>query len=201
MTQYAKEDIRNQILAAAREEFIKQGFEKASIRTITAAAGTAKSNLYNYFADKDALFCAVLEPVVTDIRTALEAAQAENEGRGTESYSQDSQERYMRLVMQYVASHTADISMLLFSAAGSSLAGFKDEVIDRFTGILTVWLAAAMPGHAPSRLFVRCVAEFYLSVVVQMLQQRPTMQEAQAYMGEFLKFVYGGWHHVMSSVD
>ena len=199
MAQYAKEDIRQNILAAARSEFIRQGFEKASIRTIAANAGTAKSNLYNYFADKDALFSAVLAPVVADIRAGLQAAQAENAGKKKGHYSQGSQERYIHLVMQYAAGHVSELRLLLFSAVGSSLAGFKNEVIERFTDVLSGWLAATMPGHAPSRFFVRCIAGFYVSVVEQMLQQAPTAQEVQTYLSEFLKFIYGGWNSVMTT--
>jgi AcrR family transcriptional regulator len=44
--QFPKEEIKNNILMAAKEEFMKKGFEKASIRTITAAAQTSKVLLY-----------------------------------------------------------------------------------------------------------------------------------------------------------
>lgn len=197
MTQFAKEEIRQNILAAAREEFLKAGFEKASIRAITANAKTAKSNLYNYFSDKDALFNSVLESTVVVIREGLRLARGENAGKGTETYTVGSQEAYMRIVMQFVAEHTSDIWLLLRCAGGSSLEHFKEEVIDEFTGILSDWLQAAMPGRAPSRLFIRCVASFYVSAIEQMLIEKASMEKAKEYMGEFLKFVYGGWSSLM----
>ncbi len=76
--QYEKEEIRRRILDAAKQEFLENGFEGASIRAIAAKAQTAKSNLYNYFKDKDALFCAVLEPTVLEIRNGLELAKQFN---------------------------------------------------------------------------------------------------------------------------
>lgn len=197
MTQFAKQEIRQNILAAAKEEFLKEGYEKASIRTITARAKTAKSNLYNYFPDKDALFAAVLETTVNEIREGLKLARSQNAGKGTGTYTVGSQEAYMRVVMQFVAGHTSDIRLLLYCAGGSSLANFREEVIDEFTGILSDWFQAAMPGYAPSRLFIRCVAGFYMSVIEQMLQEKPTMEQATQYMGEFLKFIYGGWSCLM----
>ena len=197
MTQIAKEKIRQSILSAAKNEFLKVGFEKASIRTIAEKADTAKSNLYNYYKDKDALFFAVLEPTVKQIRMGLELARGENTGKGTESYTVNSQEAYMRIVMRFVSEHAMDVWLLLFCAGGSSLQGFKEEVIEEFTGILSDWFTAAMPERAPSRLFIRCVASFYITAVEQMLKQRPPMQQAGEYMEEFLKFVYGGWHSLM----
>ena len=40
-----KEDIRNKIVAAAHNEFIKNGFRKTSMRTISAKSGVALGNI------------------------------------------------------------------------------------------------------------------------------------------------------------
>lgn len=198
MTQIIKEEIKNSILAAAREEFLKNGFERASIRTIAAVAKTAKSNVYNYFADKDALFCAVLWSTVSDIRRGLSIAASETKGKEAESYTPASQQAYMNIVMEFVASRPGDILLLLKNAEGSTLASFRDEVLETFTDILLGWLKTAMPSP-PSRLFVNCVAGFYLGIVERMLFERPSREAAALYMEEFLAFVYGGWKSVMSA--
>jgi AcrR family transcriptional regulator len=197
MTQYAKEEIRERILASAREEFLKSGFAQASIRTIASRAKTAKSNVYNYFTDKDALFRAVLEPAVSEIRGGLEVAASVTSAPG--GYTIESQQSYMFITMNYVASHHEDITMLL-NAQGSSLAGFKEEVLETFTGVLSGWLENTMPGRAPSRLFVRCVADFYLAAIRRALEERPSETQAGEYMKEFLAFVYGGWRSVIDSL-
>ena len=41
-----KEDIRNRIVIAARNEFIKNGFRKTSMRTISAKSGVVLGNIY-----------------------------------------------------------------------------------------------------------------------------------------------------------
>ncbi len=195
--QYAKEDIRNQILSAAREEFLRHGFEKASIRHITAAAHTSKSNLYNYFQDKDALFAAVLSPTLQAIRNGLALAASSNAGTGVGSYTVDAQMRNMRVVMEFIAANTDDIRLLLFHASGSSLAGFKDDVIERFADVLLDWLRQAMPGKPVSRLFVRCVAGFYILIIEQMIRAGVNREQAEMHMAEFLRFIYSGWAGMM----
>lgn len=195
--QFAKEDIKNRILSAAREEFLCNGFEKASIRHITSAAQTSKSNLYNYFNDKDALFVAVLEPTLQSIMKGLELAVTENEGTGVESYTMDEQVRNMRIIMDFVANNTGDIRLLLFHSAGSSLAGFKDMVIERFSDILSEWLKHAMPQKSISRLFVRCVAGFYVQIIEQLTLAGVDRAQAEMHMAEFLKFIYSGWAGMM----
>lgn len=52
---------RCQILAGAREVFLKEGFEGASVDDISIAASVSKATLYNHFPDKRLMFKAVIE--------------------------------------------------------------------------------------------------------------------------------------------
>lgn len=56
--QHAK---RAQIMDGARQAFIDLGYEGASTNEIVRRAGISKGTLYNYFADKEALFAAFIE--------------------------------------------------------------------------------------------------------------------------------------------
>jgi AcrR family transcriptional regulator len=49
----------DQVLAGAREIFMKDGFEGASVDEIARAAGVSKATLYSYFPDKRLLFMEV----------------------------------------------------------------------------------------------------------------------------------------------
>lgn len=50
-----------QLIAAARAVFLQHGFAAASTDMIQEAAGVSKSTMYAYFANKEALFVAVIE--------------------------------------------------------------------------------------------------------------------------------------------
>src|ERR1700747_1895688 len=52
---------RRQILEGARKIFMDLGFDGASMGEIAKAAGVSKGTLYVYFADKSALFEAIVE--------------------------------------------------------------------------------------------------------------------------------------------
>jgi AcrR family transcriptional regulator len=52
---------RRQILEGARKVFLNLGFDGASMGEIARAAGVSKGTLYVYFADKSALFEAIVE--------------------------------------------------------------------------------------------------------------------------------------------
>ena len=76
--QYLKSDVRDRILAAAEQEFKINGVG-ASVRVISENAGISLGNIYRYFSNKDALFCAVLRPVVEEISEQLLCSFAEKQ--------------------------------------------------------------------------------------------------------------------------
>ncbi len=62
---------RDALVAAARPLFATQGFAEVSTDAIVAAAGVTRGALYHQFADKTALFEAVLAAVEADIARRL----------------------------------------------------------------------------------------------------------------------------------
>lgn len=54
--QYKKEELKAFILENAEREFLKKGYQNASLRTIAKNSGTTIGNLYHYFENKEALF-------------------------------------------------------------------------------------------------------------------------------------------------
>ena len=58
-----RDEARRRLLAAAVDEFAREGYAQANINRISQAAGFAQGTVYNYFSSKRALF----EAAVTDI--------------------------------------------------------------------------------------------------------------------------------------
>jgi AcrR family transcriptional regulator len=59
---------RANILTAAQNEFITNGYESASLNTIIAKAGISKGSLYYYFEDKSDLYLSVLHDVMAGMQ-------------------------------------------------------------------------------------------------------------------------------------
>lgn len=68
------EQTRAAILEAALHEFADEGLEGARTDAIAAAAGVNKALLYYYFADKEALYGAVLDTIFRQLTERLEEA-------------------------------------------------------------------------------------------------------------------------------
>lgn len=67
---------RAAILAAARELFLSDGFDRTSVDAIAASAEVSKRTVYDYFGDKQTLLIAVVtsagESLVASIRAAID---------------------------------------------------------------------------------------------------------------------------------
>jgi TetR/AcrR family transcriptional regulator, mexJK operon transcriptional repressor len=64
----------DQVLAGARDVFLRDGYEGASVDEIARTAGVSKATLYSYFPDKSILF---LEVAKTECRRQADDATAE----------------------------------------------------------------------------------------------------------------------------
>lgn len=84
MAQVLKEEIRENILKAAMQEFFDKGYQSAAMRNIAGQAKIPTGLIYSYYKNKDALFDAVLRPVLYDWERVL-AAGEEKESRHTDS--------------------------------------------------------------------------------------------------------------------
>lgn len=67
-------DKRQDIMLAARELFLRQGLRATSMEAIAHHAQVAKPTLYKYFADKQAVFAAIIDQVMDEIRRQVARA-------------------------------------------------------------------------------------------------------------------------------
>jgi AcrR family transcriptional regulator len=76
-------DIRSRIIIAARERFLLEGVDGASLRHLAKDAGTNIGMVYYYFKTKDELFLAIVQDVygdlLTDIESLLRGGEAEEQ--------------------------------------------------------------------------------------------------------------------------
>ncbi len=68
---------RTAILAAARELFLAEGFERSSVDAVAARAGVSKRTVYDYYGDKRSLLMAVVDAAGRSLMETVHAAIAE----------------------------------------------------------------------------------------------------------------------------
>lgn len=118
---------KERLLRAGREEFCQKGYQQASLRSICAACGVTTGAFYFFFPSKDALLCAIVDPVI-EKWTALAHELGDQEVLDP-STGRDNDRRFM----EFELAHRQELLILMEKSAGSSREHFNRMVLDTMT--------------------------------------------------------------------
>lgn len=120
------------LLLCAQKHFLAYGFERASIREICKDAHVTNGAFYNHFADKQALFGALVEPVVQEVKAIYEASVDEHmelaETDDLKSLWKLSEET-LSTIIEYIYEHFEVFRLLFMRSEGTRYASFLDDVV------------------------------------------------------------------------
>src|SRR5450432_1018809 len=68
-----KEELRQEIMEAARELFVKEGFDNVSMRKIAEKIEYSPTTIYLYFQDKGDLLDCIVEETLLSLRAKLDS--------------------------------------------------------------------------------------------------------------------------------
>ena len=196
--QTLKSDIRNRILSAAKEQFMQRGYLKTSMREIADAVDVGVGNLYNYFENKDELFCVILRPV----SDALERMLQEHHGaKGADIMLICSEEYLKSAVDEYISlinKHGELMKILLFS----SLETFREDYTNRSTEMVKTWFAEMKEKHPEinvvvSDFMIHLQAVWMFTLFEEMLKHAIDSKEMEYIVHEYILFEIQGWRALL----
>jgi AcrR family transcriptional regulator len=89
---------RAAILEAARGAFAELGYDAAGVRDVIRRTELASGTFYNYFADKESVFRAVIDESATEVRARLRAVRSTAEG--LEEFVGDAYRAWFRFLVE-----------------------------------------------------------------------------------------------------
>lgn len=200
--QVLKEDIRGRILTVARHRFEQKGYSKTSMREIAELAEIGVGNIYNYFTNKDELFCEVVRPVLC----ALEAMLQEHHGiRGEDIMTMKSEKYLKACIDEYVSlidKHRPLMEILLFRAQGSSLEYFRESYTDRSTELVKAWFASMQQKYpeintAMSDFIIHLHTVWMFTLFEELLIHSVPRQEMETILHDYILFEIQGWRAII----
>ncbi|MFV0268037.1 MAG: TetR/AcrR family transcriptional regulator [Draconibacterium sp.] len=200
--QVQKEDIRKIILQVARKEFIEKGFKDASMRSIAKDAKVGLSNIYNYFRNKDEIFCEILAGLLK----ALDNVMEEHNSSQYISIDIFNSEEYMHsqinMFVELINNYKEDLKLLLFKAAGSSLENFRDEITDRHTKTGVEYVALMKQKYPEingeiSEFFIHTMSSWWMSIIAELVMHDLSNSTLENFIREYMEFGTAGWKKVM----
>jgi len=129
--QVLKSEVRGAILRSAEKLFLENGFEKVSMRTIALKAGMTVGNVYRYFNNKNDIFAALVNPLLSVL---IEGLTHEPEPLNPNDSSKLFEEYYDRfeLFATIVVAQKRGLILLFNKSRGTS---YENEY-NRFVGMM-----------------------------------------------------------------
>ena len=120
-------------MAAARELFLKSGFDRVTAREIAAAAGTTPAMIHYYFDNKLGLFRAMLQEVIAPVGRMLGAAAGDSSAGSMDLAA------LMSMHIRTVAKHPWVATLIVnevLAEGGKFRATFVREIAGQFVPLL-----------------------------------------------------------------
>lgn len=142
----ADHSIDPKILESARSEFMTNGFEKSSLKSICEGAGVTTGALYKRYKGKEDLFCAVVEQTVADL---YEVAHARGDKDPVAMSDQelikawDMDDADMMWWFRFLYDRHDDFYLLLACSQGTRYANFEHDWVELLTKATSAYLAEA----------------------------------------------------------
>ena len=188
-----------QIVQAAMQEFLDNGFEKASLRKIAASANVTVGAIYTRYNTKDCLFCSLVEPLIQRIGTAFSQIKADYYGENTIGDLRilaQSMEKESDAILHLLFDDYDRAVLLLCKSRGSSLEHFFDQVVERkIQETLAFFDQAGMKQIDANVLRLLTYAQF--NMYFQIISQGWQLDEAKKMMKAAMIYHTGGWHALL----
>lgn len=149
---------------AGKEEFLEYGYQRASLRRICKSAGVTTGAFYFSFESKEALFKAILEPLVNQYENLLgKLMQSEIEDSGTGVEAD-------KAMMQFLLKHKEEAMIIMNGATGSCYEDYHLRVEEFMRHSFAAYYRSRL-GCEPDETLVRVLAKMRLEGAMAILNE------------------------------
>ena len=189
------------IMAAAKEEFLERGYEKASMRGIADRCGLTAAGIYRHCVDKEDLFCQLVSPAEAKLKEWARGHMRRYEElvkKGKKITWQDSNVDMMR---ELVYPNMEDYHLLVAKSKGSRYENFlhdmTEESQNKFLSYLVELRTVGIktPDISPQQLHLMMTA--YITALFEPVVHNYSYEEAVDALETLEKFFLPGWKQLM----
>jgi AcrR family transcriptional regulator len=182
---------------------LEKGFEKASIRAIAAAAEMTSAGLYRHFADKEAMFAALVEPLFTEFLGLFDVFKAGDYKlleRGTlDIMWQDGAD--LNAFLNLIYQHFDEAKLLICCSKGTRYEHFIHDFVVAEQKETMAYLVEARRLGIPVKDIrpeeLHLLLSAYATAIFEVVVHDFTREDAQHYLATLQAFFYPGWRAVL----
>lgn len=194
------EGVADKIISAAKQEFLDKGYVDASLRAIASAADTSTNSIYVRFGDKEGLFSAIVEPVLSQmterfirIQERFHRMTPDEQAKQMPDYADGGT---LELI-DYMYEYLDEFRLLLDSSYGTRFHNFVDELVRIEVEYTYKYMAAVgYPnkfGDALTEKLLHIVTTSRFESIFEIIRHGMNRDEAQEYIALLSKYHRSGF--------
>lgn len=192
------------ILQAAKSEFLQKGFKSASLRNIVKTAGVTTGAFYGYFSGKEALFAALVEEHAVNIMNIFMSAQEDFANLPKEIQAQHmgvESRSSMNSIIDYIYDHFDEFKLLICKSEGTSYENFVHNMVEIEVEetLEFIELLCEQGKNVPHMEKAVChmIVSGMFNGMFQLIEHDMKRENARKYVGELQDFYIAGWSKIL----
>ncbi len=185
------------VMAAASEEFLEYGFEKASMRRVGERCGLTAAGLYRHCRDKEDLFDQLVAPAVERISAWMDAHLTKYLAAVQEEGNLQWQDSWVDMMREIVYPHMDDYHLQLTCSSGTKYENFLHDLTqtaqEQTLQYLPVLRDKGLAIRAISPMEMHLLFSAYVTALFEPVIHRYTLEESMRCLETVEAFFLPGW--------
>lgn len=199
-----KQSTLEKIHAAAKQEFLKKGFQAASLRNIVKTAGMTTGAFYGYYDSKEDLFDALIgeqaEYVLKLFGTAIDDFEKLTGEEQTQQMTDVSDAAVLRM-LDYIYDNYDAFKLIILCAEGTKYADFIHQLVVKeeesaFTYMETLKQMGYLVEPINKKLIHMVASGLFAGIFETIVHDMPK-EEAKVYIQQLKRFYTAGWEELL----
>lgn len=198
-----KTETHQKILPAAKQEFLEKGFEQASMRSIASKIGMSAAGLYRHFEDKEAMFAALVEPVLKETNAWYQEHKMKDyewlEMNELDAMWESDSELHMMEDLIY--KHFDEFKLLICCSEGTRYSTFLHDTVVIEQEETELYMEAARKKGIPVKDVdsdeLHLLLSAYVTAIFEVVIHDFPRDAAEHYMKTLQEFFAPGWRAVL----
>ena len=199
-----KTQMHENLMCAAKKEFLEQGFENASMRRIASEVGLTVGALYRHFANKEEMFAALVEPTINGLMAMYDqyCEQGYEVMKGGDvNRLWNESESEIRWLMSYIYDNFDEFRLIVCCSQGTRYESFVHDMamleehttLDYFKRMKKYGMSVKVPSKQEFHMLVTANVSAVFEAVIHGFSRKQAMHYART-LDEFFS---AGWKKIL----
>lgn len=195
--------VTEKLMECAKEEFLLNGYENTSLRTIAEKAGSSKGAIYIRYPDKESMYRSLVQPVADGfcelLQSVLNQFSAMSGEEQTKQMRRHSDDGFVKVV-DYLYEYFDEFKLLFTSGENTIYQEFIHRVVELDTGCTEKYIEvsgndAISSGRLTPELSHLLSSAFYTGMFEVVIHDMPKAQAIE-HIQKMRRFYTAGWQTI-----